>query len=485
MKFKDLREFLEFLEERGELKRVSAPVSRDLEITEIADRMVKSGGPALLFENVEGFETPLAINLYGTHQRVAWALGVDDVEEIVTRIRKLTSLPQAPPKGLMDKLPDAGRPRRTRTKPAQDGAERAVPGGGAEGRGCQPRPAAHPDVLAQGRWPVHHPAVGHQQGPRERPPQRGHVPDAGVRQQDYRHALAEPQGGGAALQDRREDAGGADRRGGRAWRRPDDDVVGLDAAASRDGRACGLGRSSRGAGRAGQVQDHRPRGPGPRGDRAGGVRGAGERPRIEGPFGDHTGYYSLPDDYSVFHLTAITHRRGAIYPTTVVGRPPSEDYFMGKASEQIMLPALQLTVPEIVDMNMPAEGIFTNYVLVSIRKEYPGQAQKVMYALWGIGQMALVKGIVVFDEHVNIHDLSEAAWRLGVNIDPRRDILFVDGPADDLDHAASTPRLGSKVGIDATEKIAGEGVSREWPEEIVMSGEIKSLVDSRWGEYGL
>ena len=163
--------------------------------------------------------------------------------------------------------------------------------------------------------------------------------------------------------------------------------------------------------------------------------------RSEGPFGDHTGYYSLEDSYPVFHIEAITHRREPIYPTTIVGRPPTEDYFMGHASERVMLPALQMTVPEIVDYNMPAEGIFTNYVLVSVKKEYPGHVQKVMYALWGLGQMSLVKAIVVFDEHVDVHDLSEIAWRLGANVDPRRDIIFVDGPIDDLDHASSNPCL--------------------------------------------
>jgi 4-hydroxy-3-polyprenylbenzoate decarboxylase len=207
--------------------------------------------------------------------------------------------------------------------------------------------------------------------------------------------------------------------------------------------------------------------------------------RSEGPFGDHTGYYSLEDDYSVFHVEAITHRKNPIYPTTMVGRPPTEDYFMGKASERIMLPALQLTLPEVVDYNMPAEGIFTNYVLVSIKKEYPGQARKVMYALWGIGQMMLVKAIVVFDEHVNVHDLSEVAWRIGANVEPRRDILFVDGPTDDLDHAASTPRYSSKVGIDATAKGRTEGLSRDWPPEIVMSQDIKDMVDSKWSKLGI
>ncbi len=484
MKFKDLREFMGFLEERGELKRVSAPVSRDLEITEIADRMVKSGGPALLFENVEGFETPVVINLYGTHQRVAWALGVEDVEEIVARVRKLTGLPQAPPKGLMDKLRTLGdlaglarsQPKTVRNAPCQEvvltGEEASLDR--LPILTCWPKDAGRfitlPLVISRD------PASGR----RNVGTYRMQVYDSkttGMHWQSHKVGARHFRTGERIRSERIDVAVALGGDPTTMWSGsmplpPDMDEFAVSGVLREEPvelvkcKTVDLEAPAH----AEIVLE--------------GYVVPGET-RVEGPFGDHTGYYSLSNDYSVFHLTAITHRRDAIYPTTVVGRPPSEDYFMGKASERIMLPALQLTVPEVVDMNMPAEGIFTNYVLVSIRKEYPGQAQKVMYALWGIGQMALLKGIVVFDEHVNIHDLSEAAWRLGVNIDPRRDILFVDGPADDLDHAASTPRLGSKIGIDATEKGIDEGLSREWPAEIVMSGEIKSLVDARWAEYGL
>ena len=205
----------------------------------------------------------------------------------------------------------------------------------------------------------------------------------------------------------------------------------------------------------------------------------------EGPFGDHTGYYSPADDYPVFHVTAITHRREPIYPTTVVGRPPSEDFFMGKASERLLLPALQLTLPELVDINMPAEGIFHNLVLVSINKEYPGHPRKVMYALWGLGLLMLAKTIVVVDGDVNVQDLSEVAWKVTANIDPSNDVLFVEGPVDDLDHSAAAPRYGSKMGIDATAKGAMDGRSREWPPDIVMTEEIKRLVDGKWDQYGI
>jgi 4-hydroxy-3-polyprenylbenzoate decarboxylase len=207
--------------------------------------------------------------------------------------------------------------------------------------------------------------------------------------------------------------------------------------------------------------------------------------RVEGPFGDHTGYYSLAREYPVFHLTALTRRKSPIYPTTIVGRPPQEDYWLGKATERIFLPIIRLLLPEVVDMNMPAEGVFHNLVIVSIRKRYPGQARKVMYALWGLGLMMLAKTIVVVSEHVNVHDLPEVAWRATGNIDPRRDLVVIEGPTDDLDHAALRHRFGGKLGIDATEKGAMDDIGQPWPDEIVMSADIRALVTRRWQEYGL
>jgi 4-hydroxy-3-polyprenylbenzoate decarboxylase len=207
--------------------------------------------------------------------------------------------------------------------------------------------------------------------------------------------------------------------------------------------------------------------------------------RLEGPFGDHTGYYSLARDYPVFHLTAVTRRARPIYPTTIVGRPPQEDYWLGKATERLFLPIIRLLLPEVVDVNMPAEGVFHNLVIVSIRKRYPGQARKVMHALWGMGLMMLAKTIVVVSEHVNVHDLSEVAWRTTGNIDPRRDLIVVDGPMDDLDHAALRHRFGGKLGVDATEKGTFENVTQPWPREIVMSDNVRARVTQRWKEYGL
>jgi 4-hydroxy-3-polyprenylbenzoate decarboxylase len=207
--------------------------------------------------------------------------------------------------------------------------------------------------------------------------------------------------------------------------------------------------------------------------------------RLEGPFGDHTGYYSPAEAYPVFHVTAMTRRKEPIYPTTMVGRPPTEDYFMGKVSERLFLPGIQMMLPEIVDMNMPAEGAFHNLVIVSIKKEYRGQAQKVVHGLWGMGLLALSKTIVVVDSNVNVQNLSEVAWRVTNNLDPQHDIFFASGPMDDLDHASITAGVGSKVGIDATAKGPLEGRERDWPPDILMSDEIKALVDRKWEQYGI
>jgi len=207
--------------------------------------------------------------------------------------------------------------------------------------------------------------------------------------------------------------------------------------------------------------------------------------RLEGPFGDHTGYYSPPAEYPVFHITCITHRRDPIYPATVVGKPPMEDCYMGKATERIFLPFLRMQLPELVDVNLPLFGVFHNFAFVSIRKQYPHHARKVMHALWGAGQMMLTKIIVVVDEDVDVHNLSDVLWKVGANVDPERDVCFVKGPIDVLDHASPTELVGSKMGIDATAKLPGEGHPRPWPREIRMSSDILALVEKRWKEYGL
>jgi len=207
--------------------------------------------------------------------------------------------------------------------------------------------------------------------------------------------------------------------------------------------------------------------------------------RVEGPFGDHTGFYSPADNYPVFHVTCVTSRDDALYPATVVGKPPMEDCYMTKATERIFLPLIRMLVPEIVDMELPIEGVFHNCALVSIDKKFPGQAKKVINALWGLGQMSSTKYIAVFDAVVPLRDPSTVVWKLLNNVDPRRDLLMSEGPLDALDHSAPYPNFGGKMGIDATRKTREEGMGREWPDEIRMSSEIKELVNQRWKAYGL
>ena len=207
--------------------------------------------------------------------------------------------------------------------------------------------------------------------------------------------------------------------------------------------------------------------------------------RSEGPFGDHTGFYTMPDDYPVFHLTAITHRKNPIYAATVVGKPPMEDAWMGKAVERIFLPLMRLTIPEIVDINLPAEGVFDNLMIVSIRKSYAGQARKVMSAIWSLGQAMFTKCIIVVDEDCDVQDVGEVTLRTANNIDPERDIQFTLGPVDSLDHASRLPNYGSKMGIDATRKWPAEGFTRPWPEMLAMPDAVKARVDSIWKKLNL
>jgi 4-hydroxy-3-polyprenylbenzoate decarboxylase len=204
----------------------------------------------------------------------------------------------------------------------------------------------------------------------------------------------------------------------------------------------------------------------------------------EGPFGDHTGFYTPVERFPVFHVTAITMRKDAIYPSIVVGKPPQEDAWLGKATERIFLPAVRMTVPEIVDYDLPVAGAFHNVCIVSIRKAFPGHARKVMNAIWGLGMLSLTKAIVVVDEHVDVHDYAQVMFYVGANVDPKRDVVIGEGPLDHLDHAPTLQFFGGKIGIDATAKGPLEG-TREWPPEIVMDDAIKALVDRRWDQYGL
>jgi 4-hydroxy-3-polyprenylbenzoate decarboxylase len=206
---------------------------------------------------------------------------------------------------------------------------------------------------------------------------------------------------------------------------------------------------------------------------------------MEGPFGDHTGFYSLADFYPAFYVTAITHRKNPIYPTTIVGKPPMEDYFLGKATERIFLPLLRTLVPDIVDYNLPMSGVFHNCAYIKIQKEYPFHARRVMHAIWGAGQMSFTKFIVVVDENVDVHNEQDVLFHLFSNCDPQRDMEVVHGPVDILDHASPEMAAGSKIGFDATVKIAGEGKVRAWPRELEMDQKTRELVERRWKEYGV
>ena len=485
MKFDDLRQFIDFLEKRGELKRISAPVSAELEITEITDRMVKSGGPALLFENVAGHSAPLLINLFGTHKRVALGLGVEDIEDLAERVRKLLGMAQGPPVGVSAKLRALGdliglarsRPKRVRNAPCQE-----VITVGEDVNlyempiiKCWPMDAA-PYItlpLVISRDP--------ESGRRNVGTYRMQVYDrktTGMHWQTHKVGARHDRRARDMKLDKLEVAVALGADPATIWTGsmplpPDMDelaVAGVIRGEPVEVTQCKTVDLEVPA-RAEYVLE--------------GYVTPGEL-RDEGPFGDHTGYYSPPEPYPVFHVTAVTRRRDPIYPTTMVGRPPTEDFFMGKAAERVMLPALQMALPEVADMNMPAEGIFHNLIIVSIRKEYLGHARKVMHALWGLGLMTLVKTIVVVDHYVDVQNMSEVAWRVSCNINPSADVVFAEGPLDDLDHATPTPKFGGKMGIDATAKQPGEnGRTQEWPADIIMSEEIKRLVDRRWAEYGL
>ena len=483
MHFKDIRQFIEFLDERGDLKRITAMVDSDLEITEITDRTIKSGGPALLFENVAGSDAPVAINLMGTHQRTAWALGVENIDDLTSRVRKLLGLAQGPPSGLMGKVRALGdlvsvartQPKIVRRAPCQD----VVVTGEDVDLNILPALKCWPDDA--GRY-ITLPLVV------SRDPESGRR-NVGI----YRMQIFDRNTTGMHWQTHK---GGAHHyRVGESQRLQKLEVavaLGGDPAAIWSG-SMPLPPDMDEFAIAGLIREEPVElvkcktvdleVPAHAEYILEGYVTPGEL-RPEGPFGDHTGYYSPAEYYPVFHVTTMTHRKNPIYPTTMVGRPPTEDFFMGKAAERIMLPILQMALPEIVDMNMPAEGAFHNLLIVSMRKEYPGHAQKVMHALWGMGLLMLTKTIIVVDHDVNVQDPSEVAWRVTNNINPATDITFAEGPIDDLDHATPIPKFGSKMGIDATAKGITDGRSREWPPDIVMSEEIKTLVDQRWKEYG-
>ena len=479
MPYNSLREFVQDLERAGELKRIAYPVSTELEITEIADRVMKANGPALLFENVVDKKIPVLINAFGSTKRMAMALGVDNIETIAGEIQKL--IQTKPPKSFKDKLQLAGEliklvgipPKTVSSGPCQEVVHHEPDLSILPVLKCWPDDAGPFITLPMvfSKDPVKGTRnVGlyrMQVFDSRTTGMHWHLHKVGARhfhnqQKSGRFDLAVCLGGDPAviyaatapLPDQIDEilfTGFLRKKGVELVKCQ---TVDIEVPANSD-----------------IVIE--------------GYVDPAEPLRREGPFGDHTGFYSLADQYPAFHVTAITHRKEPIYPTTIVGRPPMEDAYLGKATERLFLPLLRVTLPEIVDMNLPIHGVFHNLAIIAIKKEYPGHARKVMHALWGLGQMMFTKTLIVVDHDVNVHDLSEVTWITGNHIDPRRDVLFVDGPVDVLDHAAPILGFGSKIGIDATRKWRTEGFEREWPDAIVMDQKTRDYIDSIWEKLGL
>ncbi len=477
MAVRDLRDWIALLEREGELLRVRAEVDPRLEITEIVDRTVRAGGPALLFERPKGSTHPLLINQFGTERRMCLAFGVERLDDVAEKLSQV--LEMQPPEGLAAKVRGLkllksiadSRPKVVRSGACQEVVLRGddVDLGALPVMTCWPGDAGPFITL---------PAVI------TRDPRTGSR-NVGM----YRMQVLGP------------------RSTAMHWQLHKDGRADFMFSEGRLEVAVALGLDP--------VSAYSASAPLPKHiDElmvAGFLRDAPvelvkcvsvdlEVPATaeivlegyveqgdltaEGPFGDHTGYYTPAEPFPVFHVTALTMRREAIYPSIVVGKPPQEDAWLGKATERIFLPAIRMSVPEIVDYDLPVAGAFHNLVIVSIRKSFPGHARKVMHALWGLGLLSLTKGIVVVDAHVDVHDYEQVLFYAGANVDPKRDVLISEGPLDHLDHAPTLQFLGGKIGIDATAKSPAEG-AREWPPEIEMSADVRELVDRRWAEYGL
>jgi len=483
--YKDLREFMADLEQRGLLKRIRAEVDPELEITEITDRISKRKGKenvALLFENVKGSRMPVLMNAFGSYERMALGLGVEKLDDIADELREMLKLPYLSLQNKMNVvtlIPTIKKainfPKYVKNAPCQEVVETENP--------------SLDEIPILKCWP-------HDGGPFvtlplvfTKNPKTGKRNVGMYRLQKYDSKTTGMhwhihKNGAENFRDTKA-LGGEKIECAVA--------IGTDPAVTYAATAP-LPRDVDEMVFAGFLR-HKPvemvkcktvdiEVPAHAEIILEGYVRTDEL-RREGPFGDHTGYYSLADDYPVFHITAITHRRDAIYFATVVGRPPMEDCYLAKATERIFLPLLQQMLPEIVDINMPLEGVFHDCVIVSIRKQFPMHARKVMHALWGMGQMMNVKMIVVVDAHVDVQDLAQVAWRVFNNIDAEHDLEIVHGPLDVLDHSSPMAKWGAKLGIDATKTWPEEGHAREWPDEIEMSAEIRQRVDAKWKELGI
>lgn len=491
MAMESSRDWIDQLERAGELLRIREPVSTELEITELADRQMKApgGGKALLIEkpqNANGpAEFPLLINAFGSTKRMAMSLGVGSIEEIAGQLGGL--MKAKPPQSFGEAIRLLGqalelrhaRPQVVSSGPCQEVVWRADESKKSRGLSrlpvlkCWPEDGGPfitlPIVVTQDpdtgdknwgmyrmqifdewttamHWQVH--KVGARHGRRyeelgKRMPVSVFVGGDPV----YTFCATAPLPDGV---DETLFAGFLRKKSVQLVKcLTNDHLVPADADFVLEG----------------YVEP-------------------GER-RPEGPFGDHTGFYTPVDSYPVFHVTAITHRKDAVYPATIVGKPPMEDYYMGSASVRIFMPVFKMNFPEIRDMAFPAEGVFHNLVFVSIKKQYPYHAFKIMNGLWGMGLMMFSKIIVIVDDGVDVHDTSDVLFHLCANVDPQRDVLFTRGPSDSLDHATTEPNIGSHMGIDATHKVPGEGYMRGWPEEIRMPSTVREKVDALMSRLGL
>jgi 4-hydroxy-3-polyprenylbenzoate decarboxylase len=475
--YRNLRQFLQKLEKEGELARVTSEVDPVLEITEVTDRAVKAGGPALLFERPKGSKIPAVTNLVGTERRMNLALEAESVEDIAGRISSVLDMQS--PQGILDKvkmLPKLAELGSVFAKTVRSGECQEVVR--TEGFSLFDFPILQCWPLDGGRyitWPMVI-TKNPENGKRNVGCYRMQVFDertTGMHWQTQKHGAEHYRSAGARNKGGKLDVAvaiGADPAtclAGILPVPPDMDEFMFSGFLRREPVElvpCKTVELEVPANAEIVLE---------------GYVEAGEL-RTEGPFGDHTGFYSLEGQFPVFHVTCITHRKEPLYLTTIVGPPPQEDYFIGHAIERIFLPVMKLQHPEIVDVAMPAEGIFQNLMIVSIRKSYPGHARKTMNAIWSLGQAMFTKVIVVVDHDVNVQDPRDVVWKALCAIDPERDIQFVLGPVDTLDHAARRQDFGSKMGIDATRKWPEEGYVGRWPDEIRMDAGTKQRVDSIW-----
>ncbi len=490
MAYRDLREFVKALEKAGELKRITAEVDPVLEISEVVQRVArdtrraeKSVGPALLFEKAKGSRYPVLVNTFGSVKRMAMAFEVEALDEVAARIRGF--LDTKSPQGLFDKikmLPKLAELGSFFPKSVKDGDCKEVihkgsdvnlfdfpilktwpqdggrfitfplvftknPETGKRNVGMY-RMQVYDERTTGMHWQTQKHGAEHFRRAREKNPE-GRIPVSVAIGEDPATALA-----------------------GMLPIPPDLDEMMFAGFLRREPVemvACETNELEVPANAEIVLE---------------GYVNLNEM-RTEGPFGDHTGFYSLEGEFPVFHIECVTHKKDPIYLTTVVGPPPQEDFYMGYAVERVFLPVMKMQYPEIVDVAMPAEGIFHNLMIVAIRKSYPGHARKVMNAIWSLGQAMFTKVIVVVDHDVDVHNYSEVVWKALCALDPERDVQFTFGPTDTLDHASRLQDFGSKMGIDATRKWKSEGFERPWPDEILMDEETKARVAGMWKGLGL